>query len=159
MTLEQKIKLRDEIVRFAKLQHHKDYILRKRGPEYFDCAGLVYYVYKEIMGIDVFEGGYGLSYTTKIMTSPNGILTLIDENEPNKNIDLLKKGDILLIHRQDLKEIKPKEDNRYPGHCGIYIGNGKFIHATKATYNVCISHIDQDNKWKKKLIGYKRIIK
>ena len=90
------------------------------------------------------------------MTSDIGKLFTINKNDKN-NLKLLK-GDILLIHRQSLKENEPKEDNKYPGHCGLYIGNGKFIHATKVTNRVCISKINEENMWSKKLIGYKRII-
>ena len=159
MTLRQEIELRNKIVQLALLQHNKEYKLGKRGPDYFDCAGLAWFLYNELMNIDIFKDGYGKSTTTKIMTSSEGVLIKIDEQDLNKDISDIKKGDILLIHRQSLSDSEPKEDNKYPGHCGIYIGNGKFIHATKVTNRVCISHIDQDNHWKKKLVGYKKIIK
>ena len=148
--------LRDRIIKLAILLHNKKYVHGKKGPNTFDCAGLIWYIYNEIMGINIFQNGYGLSTTTKIMTSDIGKLFIINKNDKN-NLKLLK-GDILLIHRQSLNENEPKEDNKYPGHCGLYIGNGKFIHATKVTNRVCISKINEENMWSKKLIGYKRII-
>ena len=151
--------LREKIVRLALLQYRKEYKHGSRGPEDFDCAGLAWYIYKQIMNLDIFEGGYGKSTTTKIMTSIIGDLFKYNENDPDKDISIIKKGDILLIHRQSLNATEPKKDNKYPGHCGIYIGDGRFIHATRVTNRVCISHIDEDNHWKKKLIGFKKIIK
>lgn len=157
--------LREKIVKLALLQYRKKYVHGKNGPEVFDCAGLVYYVYKEILGINVYENGIGLSTTTKIMTNGKGTLELFGETE-EKNLDSLKKGDILLFHRQSLNDNQPKNDNKYPGHCGIYLGEDKFIHATKIKGEVVVNNLDDvidvskknKKKWKKILIGYKNII-
>ena len=99
-----------------------------------------------------------MSTTTKIMTSSYGKVTLY--NESIKDISLIKPGDILLIHRQAPDADKPTEDNKYPGHCGLYLGNNKFIHATRYHHydKVIISELKKENIWTKKLIGYKNII-
>ena len=123
--------IREEIIKFALLQIHKPYVHGMHGPNSFDCAGFVWYVYNEILGINIYDNGVGCSTTTKIMTSDYGKITYFNEFVLDKNIKLINPGDILLFHTQSKKEFVPKEDNRYPGHCGIYIGDGRFIHCTR----------------------------
>ena len=67
---------------FPVLQYGSKYKHGFHGPDYFDCGGLAWYVYNEILGIDIYEDGYGESATTKIMTSKHGIITLYEE-EPS----------------------------------------------------------------------------
>ena len=146
--------LREKIVKLAMLQHRKEYKHGFHGPDYFDCAGLVWYVYNEILGIDIYEEGYGESATTKIMTSKHGVITLYEEGVLKNDLNLIKKGDILLFHRQDKNETEPKANNRYPGHCGIYIGNNAFIHASGTEKRIVISDFNNEY-WYKKIVGYK----
>lgn len=122
------------------------------GPDTYDCAGLVWYIYRKVLGINIFKDGEGLSTTTKIMTSSYGELTKYDTKI--KNIKLIKKGDIVLLHRQSLKDNEPRKDNKYPGHCGIYIGNNAFIHASGTEKRIVISNFNNEY-WYKKLVGYK----
>ena len=152
--------IRNKIVKLALLQHKKKYVHGSNGPKDFDCAGLVYYVYKEILGVNVYEDGIGKSTTTKIMTNKKGDLIKIKEDYEEKDeiIDTMQKGDIVFMHRQSLKAKTPKETNKYPGHCGIYIGNGKMIHATKSKGSVVISDLKKTKKWKKVLVGYKNML-
>jgi cell wall-associated NlpC family hydrolase len=150
--------LREKIVRLALLQHNKKYVHGKNGPETFDCAGLVWHVYKELMDINVYKDGIGISTTTKIMTNPLGELVLYDEASEDKDLSIIKPGDILLFHRQSLDDHEPKPDNKYPGHCGIYIGEGKFIHALRKSGKVVISDFNRKEYWKKVLVGYKNIV-
>ena len=86
------------------------------------------------------------------MTGSYGIITRYRTNK--KNIKLIKKGDIVLLHRQSLKDNEPREDNKYPGHCGIYIGNNAFIHASGRDKKVVISNFN-NKYWYKKLVGHK----
>ena len=150
--------LRDKLIYLARLQHHKQYVHKEQGPDYFDCAGLVHYIYKELFDIDIFEDGYGLSTTTKLMTSSYGKIILFDEYSLNKDLSIVKRGDILFFHRQSKSDNMPKEDNRYPGHCGIYLGNNKFIHFTKFKGLVYISNFEKCEYWKRVLAGSKDII-
>ena len=150
--------LRDKLIYLARLQHHKQYVHKEQGPDYFDCAGLVHYIYKELFDIDIFEDGYGLSNTTKLMTSSYGKIILFDEYSLNKDLSIVKRGDILFFHRQSKEDNIPKEDNYYPGHCGIYLGNNKFIHCTKSKGLVYISNFEKYEYWKKVLGGSKDII-
>jgi len=152
------IELREKIVKLALAQYHKDYVHGKMGPDTFDCAGFVWYLYNEICNINIFEGGIGLSTTTKIMTSKYGNLTLFNENDFNKDLALIRKGDVLFFHRQSLADDKPTPNNKYPGHCGIYLGNNRFIHATRSKKRVIINNFQKCEYWLNVLVGVKDII-
>ena len=148
--------IREKIVSLALDQHHKKYVHGGHGNDNYDCAGLVWYIYNELLNIDMYEQGFGLSTTTMIMTSKYGKIVLFEENL-NKNLDNIKFGDILLFHRQALDDTCPLPTNKYPGHCGIYLGNNSFIHASKPMGKVVISSFDSDY-WKRILIGNKNVI-
>lgn len=149
--------MREKIIRMALLQYHKEYIHGQMGPESFDCAGLVWYIYHRLFNIDVFCEGIGISTTTKIMTSKYGMLTLFEKKSLKKDISLIKKGDVILFHRQALQDSEPKIDNKYPGHCGIYLGDNKFIHAFKPNKKVIISTLNNP-RWNGSLIGSKDFV-
>lgn len=143
--------IRDEICNLALNQYNKKYVHGSMGPDTFDCAGLVWYIYHYFYHVDIFYEGYGKSTTTKIMTSKYGILTL------GNDLSLLKKGDILLIHRQSLEDNEPKIDNKYPGHCGIYIGDNYFVHASGTEKRVVISSFNNEY-WVKRLVASKDMV-
>ena len=149
--------LRDKLIKLARLKHHNSYEHGKHGPDTFDCAGYCWYLYNEILNVDIYKNGFGLSTTTKIMTSSYGKLTLYCENSLNKNLKLIKPGDILFFHRQSLNDNIPKENNKYPGHCGIYLGNNYFIHASRRNKKIIINKLN-NNYWKKVLVASKNII-
>ena len=144
--------LREKIVKFALMQYNKPYVHGSNGEDSFDCAGLVWFIYHELFNINIYDGGYGLSTTTKIMTSNYGKLIF------DKNIDLINNGDILFFHRQSLNDNIPKVDNKYPGHCGIYLYDNKFIHSLKSEGRVVISNFEKNDYWKKVLVARKNII-
>ena len=148
--------LREKIIKLALLQYNKQYVHGKHGPETFDCAGLVWYLYHEILNIDIYKKGYGISTTTKIMTSSYGNLKTYQEGI-NKNINI-KPGDIVFFHRQSKEEIEPKPNNKYPGHCGIYINDNNFIHCTRTKEKVIINNLEKNKYWKRILVGTKDII-
>lgn len=150
--------LREKIVKLALLQYHKLYKHGENGPNTFDCAGFVWFLYNEILGINVYNQGYGLSTTTKIMTSKYGKIILYKENDINKNLSIIRKGDILFFHRQSMNEEMPKENNKYPGHCGIYLDDNNFIHCSRPKGKVVISNFDNNEYWKKVLIASKDIL-
>ena len=150
--------LRDKLIHLARLQYHKQYVHGMHGPNTFDCAGLVWFLYNELFDIDIYEDGYGLSTTTKIMTSSYGIITLFDEHSLFKDLSIIKRGDVLFFHRQSKSDNVPKEDNKYPGHCGIYLGDNRFIHCSRPIGKVIISNFNRREYWKKVLVGSKDII-
>lgn len=149
--------VRNELSRLAILQLNKPYEHGSHGLNDFDCAGLVWYLYNEIFGIDLYEIGFGLSTTTMMMTSRYGKITLYKDNTIYKDL-FLNTGDILFFHRQSKNDYMPKKDNKYPGHCGIYIGNNNFIHCSRKYNMVTMNNLDKDIYWKKILVGSKDIV-
>ena len=128
----------------------------------FDCASFVSYLFMAELGIDIQEGGFGNSTTGKIMSSKIGRCFLIDEKTSlNNKIDFVLKnteiGDVMLFHRQSAKCGFVEEDNWYPGHVGIYIGDGKYIDARHRRGDVQIVEIDNDD-YMNCFIGFKRFI-
>ena len=79
----------------------------------FDCSGLVYYVYKQF--------GYTLNRVAQDQAS-NGVHV-----EPSA----IQPGDILCFY----------SGSSYIGHVGIYIGGGRFVHASNSTTGVIISEL------------------
>lgn len=152
------LKLREKLIKLALLQHHKLYEHQKTGPNTFDCAGLIWFLYKEILKINLYGNEPILSATTKIMTNHYGKLTQFIENDLYKNIDLIKKGDIIFFHTQSLKENIPTNTNKYPGHCGIYLGDNNFIHCPKKEGKVVINNFKENEYWKNTLVASKDIL-
>lgn len=143
--------IRDEICKLALDQYNKKYVHGSMGPDTFDCAGLVWYIYYYFYHKDIFYKGYGKSTTTMLMTSKYGILHL------GNDLSILKRGDIVLLHRQSLKDTEPTPYNKYPGHCGIYIDDNYFIHASGTEKRVVISSFNNEY-WVKKLVASKDIV-
>lgn len=144
-----------------------DYVSHKgRQDEDFklDCATLVYVLYKNFFGVDLLEGGYGGSWTGKIATSSVGNPPkLIDENAPlESKINFIdtkcKAGDVLLFHRQSRGEDHTTDENYYPGHCAIYLGNHKYIDSRLTTRGT-IAIVDvEDDDYMQYFVGSKDII-
>ena len=149
--------IRKQIIDLTLLQYNKPYIWGKHGPDSFDCAGLIWYIFNEILDIDLYDRGIGISTTTQMMTSYYGLLTIYNELSKNKNISLIKPGDIVFLHNQSLKDNLPSSNNKYPGHCGIYLSNGEFVHASKKLGRVIISNFHNNDYWKRILVANKDI--
>ena len=79
----------------------------------FDCSGFVYYVYKQF--------GYTMNRVAQDQVK-NGVAV-----EPSA----LQPGDVLCFY----------SGSSYIGHSGIYIGDGKFVHASNSTTGVIISEL------------------
>ena len=80
----------------------------------FDCSGLVYYVYSQF--------GYTLNRVAQDQAR-NGVAV---------SADALQPGDILCFY----------SGSSYIGHVGIYIGEGKFIHAQNSATGVVITDLN-----------------
>lgn len=146
------------IVELAMTKLNMPYVWGAIGPDSFDCAGLTYYIYKELFNIDIEKSGYGVGSTTKQMTNNIGVLKKYKEDDSKKKeyIKELNIGDLLFFHRQSLEDNAPTPNNRYPGHVGIYIGNNMFIHASSDEEKVIISPLD--DYWLKVLVGSRDIL-
>ena len=103
-----------EIVDFAKKYLGCRYVYGGSGPSTFDCSGFTMYVYKNF--------GINLSHSARAQ-SKNGVYVAKSDLQP---------GDLVFF--------KDYETMDGIGHCGIYIGDGNFIHASSGTgYCVKIS--------------------
>ncbi len=80
----------------------------------FDCSGFVCYVYKNALGKKLPRSSKDQSKYVRIL-----------------DVSKLSKGDILFFDTSGRGEIN---------HCGIYLGDGKFIHSSSGkAYGVTIS--------------------
>ena len=103
-----------EIVDYAKQYLGYPYVYGGSGSSSFDCSGFTMYVYKKF--------GYNLSHSATAQS---------------KCGEYVAKGD---LQAGDLVFFLDYETMDGIGHCGIYIGDGNFIHASSGTgYCVKIS--------------------
>ena len=90
------------------------------GPDHFDCSGFVYYLHKE-QGISIARSS-------------------IDQSKEGKKLSKaqLKRGDLVFFDTSQKGHVN---------HSGVYLGEGKFIHASSGkAYGVTISDM---NGWYK----------
>lgn len=104
----------EEIANFAKQYLGCKYVYGGSGPSTFDCSGFTMYVYKQF--------GISLSHSARAQ-SKNGNYVAKEDLQP---------GDLVFF--------KDYETMDGIGHCGIYLGEGNFIHASSGSgYCVKIS--------------------
>ena len=110
--------MRDSIVAIARAQVGKRYRFGGTSPERgFDCSGLVKYVL-QALAVDVPR-------TSREQSRVGAAIP----RDPNQ----LRPGDLLLFG-------KPKDGI---SHVGIYVGNGRFVHASSAAGRVIESPLDR----------------
>lgn len=97
----------------------------------FDCSGFVVYVYRDVLGIP-------LPRTTSSQYE-------LDLRAPRKSA--LKTGDLVFF------------DTGGSGisHVGIYVGEGRFVHAPNHGGHVRLDHLD-DRYWKQRFRGARRVL-
>lgn len=109
-----------DVVAYAKKYLGYPYVYGGNGSNgTFDCSGFTMYVYKHFE-ISLPHGA------TSQYRSGNG--TKVSKQSE------LKTGDIVFL--------TDYETGEGIGHCGIYIGDGNFIHASTTTYTVTISSLN-----------------
>ncbi|QLK32480.1 C40 family peptidase [Lactobacillus crispatus] len=99
-------KKRNAVVKLVKKQIGKPYIYGAAGPSGFDCSGLTTYVFKNAINKTLPRTTYGQITLGKTVSV---------------STKKLKKGDLLFWGNY---------------HVGIYVGNGKFVHAPAPGQNV-----------------------
>lgn len=142
--------LRKKIVELALLQHHKPYEHYRSGPTTFDCAGLIRHLYLEICGIDLYGTEKIVSATSILMTNKIGNLIFYEGQRMVSYLSNLQGGDILFFHTL--------HGNGYPGHCGMYLQDNRFIHATSSIGKVVISDLNKSMFYRERLVAYKDIL-
>lgn len=108
--------LREQIVAYAKDFLGCGYVLGGTGPKVFDCSGLVQYVYKKF--------GYSINRTATQQLKNGTTISKAD----------LQPGDLVFFNSAGTGASKAT-------HVGIYIGDGKFLHASSPSVGVVISDL------------------
>lgn len=93
------------------------YVYAHSGPDEFDCAGLVYYAYKQV--------GIKVKYSAQAQGYHESLGARLEATE-------LLPGDVVCFNTNET-------DEDLSDHTGIYIGDGKFVHASSAGGKVMIS--------------------
>lgn len=121
----------DKVVALAEKQIGKPYVWGAEGPDSFDCSGLVYYVYKEVVGINL----------PRVSRDQYNVGTYVSKEN-------LKPGDLVFSSTNDAGTIT---------HVGIYVGDNKMIHSPNSGKNV--EKVDlSNNYWKNCYVGAKRVL-
>lgn len=108
------------IIALAGEQLNKPYVYAAAGPNAYDCSGLTTYCFQKIAGIKLGRSAKAQGY--------DGNYKKITE------IDNLKKGDIVCF------DTNPS-DSDLSDHVGIYIGGGRFVHASSGGGKVMVSSL------------------
>lgn len=123
----------DEVIDTAKGFLGTKYVWAANGPNCFDCSGFTKYVYKQ-NGITLPRySGHQAKVGTKV------------------SFDELEKGDLVFFDTEH--KFRGKVN-----HVGIYIGNGKFIHASSAKKKVIITSFNKKPFYKRRFLRGKRVI-
>ena len=123
----EKKELGKKIAEYAKQFLGSQYIFGAARPGAFDCSGLVLYVYKQF--------GYTLPHKASIQAKYG----------KEVNVSELQEGDLLFFETQG--------PDVGISHVGIYVGNGKMVHASSPKVGVILSSINT-----RKIAIAKRII-
>jgi len=96
----------------------------------FDCSGLIGYVFNDVAG-------------ARLPRSADGIANL---SAPTVKRERLTSGDLVFFR-----------DGGRISHIGIYVGEGRFVHAPSSGGTVRLDHLDGDY-WKDHYAGAKRVL-
>ena len=120
----------EQVVDFAKKYIGKPYVYGAAGPNAFDCSGFTSYIYKQF--------GYSLNRTAAGQNS-NGVSVSKDNLQP---------GDLVMFTYRGMYGI---------GHVGIYMGDGKMVHAGNSSTGVVISDVFS-GYYGARYVGARRIV-
>lgn len=97
----------------------------------FDCSGFVVYVYRDVLGIPL-PRTTGAQYDMHLRSPRRGAL---------------QTGDLVFFDT----------GGRGISHVGIYVGEGRFVHAPNQGGRVRLDHLD-DRYWKERYRGARRVL-
>jgi cell wall-associated NlpC family hydrolase len=118
----------DQAASHAAKMMGKPYRYGGSSPSGFDCSGLVQYSYR--------QAGITLPHSTDKQRSVSRLVKLAD----------LRRGDLVFFNQEGKKH----------GHVGIYLGEGKFVHAPSSGKSVRSDRLDNPY-WKKHLTETRRL--
>lgn len=95
----------------------------------FDCSGLVSYVFRNAMGIEL----------------PRVSRDMAKSGEPISDRTKLSAGDLVFFGRRGRVD-----------HVGIYLGEGRFVHAPRTGKDVMVSSLDS-GYWSRKYLQARRV--
>lgn len=98
----------------------------------FDCSGLIGYVYRNSAGINL----------------PRSTREMIQLRAPNVGRDQLQSGDLVFFATSGGGQVS---------HAGIYVGEGRFVHAPSSGGTVRLDFLSQAY-WQKSYLGAKRVL-
>ncbi len=109
-------KIGEKIVSYAEQFLGVPYVYGGASPSGFDCSGFTMYVFDKF-GIDMAHGAQNQAELGKVINTDKSSSSSLKNN--------LQPGDLVFfLDYETMDEI---------GHCGIYIGDGEFIHASSGT--------------------------
>lgn len=131
-----------EIVAYAKEFLGVPYVYGGASPSGFDCSGFTMYVFDHF-GISMGHGAQ--------MQSREGTAVKADKSSKSSLLNNLEVGDLVFfLDYETMDEI---------GHCGIYIGNGDFIHASSGSgYCVKINSLLPGEYYNTRYCAARRVI-
>jgi len=98
----------------------------------FDCSGLIGYVYRDAAGIAL----------------PRSTREMIVMRAPTVNINALQSGDLVFFATGGGSQVS---------HAGIYVGEGRFVHAPSTGGTVRLDYLS-NSYWAKAYLQAKRVI-
>lgn len=98
----------------------------------FDCSGLIGYVYRNSAGISL----------------PRSTRELIQLRVPSVGREQLQSGDLVFFATNGGGKVS---------HAGIYVGEGRFVHAPSSGGTVRLDYLSQAY-WQKSYLGAKRVM-
>lgn len=124
------------IIECAKDQMGKSYVWGDEGPNTFDCSGLVYFCLKSC--------GVSTSRVNARSFSQKSSWELVS------SIDDLREGDLVFFKSDTSDGVN---------HTGIYIGGGRFIHASSSKGEVVRSSFSSDSTqyWNRNFVCGRRV--
>lgn len=126
----------EEVIRFIKSQVGVPYLYGGFTPSGFDCSGLIYYTYKHFN-----------------ITLPRTVDALYKDKKLKKfYFSTLQPGDLIFF---SIKYIRGA--NNIIDHVGMYLGEGKMIHAPRTGKTVEIIDFKSSDYWLDRYMGSRRV--
>ena len=121
------------VVSFAKSKLGKPYVWGAQGPNSFDCSGFTYYVFKNKAGITLPRNSSAQSTYGKYVKKSE-----------------LRAGDLVFFDTSGA-------NNGAVSHVGLYIGDGKMIHASYSQKKIVIDNFNS-SYYQKAYVNARRVL-